>query len=222
MALPPYFHNLDSSNYHPDAVARAASGRLQDMDYSLLLIRLGLELERDDRPAIATVLEHLNTRKVEGYSLFQMLTGSLMLALRGGEEAAIMAALEAWLAGRMRFPQNWINETLTAPELAPWLKKVGPARLVPPPISVKRRRISAKQRAFVKDIDSACRHAVADNLHWLREIGVEGEEEAIASAYRLESVDLTLHECRIGGGDLPDMIISLDERGNYVGSFLEH
>jgi hypothetical protein len=217
-SLHPYF---DPANYHPDAVAAAEQESIESLDHSLILIRLGIELYRDDRAAAYAILSRLDGDVLEGYALWQKLTAALILALQSLHVPSIIRALDLWLEGRERFPGNWRNEVLDAPEILPWLSDLNPAKLIPS--APKRRRITQKERAFVKDIKGVCEKAVADNLTFLRELGVTQSESALVKRYKLVSVNLNLRECNLGNGYvLPEITIAFDAQGQYLGSFLSH
>jgi hypothetical protein len=221
MAVTSLHHYFDPANYHPDAVANAAQGSLADLDISLLLIRLGIALYKEDHGTAHAVLSRLETENLEGYPLWQKTTASLILALQSHDEHAILMALDAWLVGRKRYPGNWVSQVLDAPELKPWLGKIDPSQLIPP--TIKRKGVTRKERAFVKDIDNVRQSAVRDNLTWLRTLGATQSEAALAKRYRLASVNLTLKECGLDAGDiLPGITVSLDDQGQYVGSFIGH
>jgi hypothetical protein len=221
MSLTSLHTYFDPTNYHPDAVAAAEQGAVESLDRPLILIRLGIELYRDDRAAVYAILSRLDEDVLEGYALWQKLTAALILALQSLHAPSIIGALDVWFEGRARFPGNWRNEVLDAPEVFPWLSDIDPAKLIPP--TPKRRRIKQKERAFVKDVKSVCEKAVADNLIFLRELGATQSESALVKRYKLVSVNLNLRECNFGAGDvLPEIIVAFDAEGQYLGSFLSH
>jgi hypothetical protein len=217
-SLHPYF---DPANYHPDAVAAAQAGDIDTMDVSLSLVRLCIELHKNDQAAALSVLHRLNREPLGGYQLWQKLTAELILALQSLHEPEIKKALTAWLDGRDRYPGNWHHEVLDASEIFPWLSRVDPARLAPP--IVQSRILSPEERAFVRDIKSICENAVCDNLIYLRDLGVKQSAETLAKKYTLMFVNLALCECTIDAGEeLPSITVALDKQGEYVGSFLTH
>jgi hypothetical protein len=217
-SLYPYF---DPANYHPDAVAAAQAGEIDTLDVSLSLLRLCIELHKNDQAAALSVVLRLNREPLGGYQLWQKLTAALILALESLCEPEIKKALTAWLDGRDQYPGNWRNEVLDAPEVVPWLGRVDPARLIAPVI--KPSILSPEERAFVRDIKSVCENAVRDNLTYLRDLGVKQSAATLAKKYTLLFVNLALRECTIDAGeDLPSITVALDEQGAYVGSFLTH
>jgi hypothetical protein len=213
-------YTVDPADYHPDAVLAAGQGPIEALEPGLLPLRLGLELTKDDRAAAKEVVARLATQNLEGYPLCQCLTGALILALRDGDGDAVQTTFDAWLTGRQLCPGNWHNRILDAPEMMPWIAQVDPARLELPPPTM--RPITPAERAFVQDIDTIIQSAVRENFEWIREWGVTLSEADIIRCYQLESVNLPLCECDIGGDDVPEITVSLDGAGCFQGSFLSH
>ncbi len=212
---------IDPANYHPDAVADAGKGTVTDLPPGLLIIRLGLALERNDRKDAEQAICRLQDDNTKGYELFQLMTGKLILALWTQDKPTIIAALEQWLDARRPAPGNWCHDALAAPELAPYLTQIDPEKLILP--VTKPTRISKADRALVKDLDTARIQAVTENLHYLRDLSVTGTVKAIAKAYHITFAIHELRELTLSGKeDWPDLIIALDEDGAFLGSFIAH
>ena len=212
---------IDPANYHPDAVADAGRGEMADIPSSLLLIRLGIELHREDHAAANAAVERLEADNRGGYELFQLLTAKIVLALWSADETAILLALKSWLDARKRYPGNWSDDVLEAPELAPYVAKVNPAKLVPP--KIKPRAITRADRALVKDLNAARKQAVTENLVYLRDLGVSDSITAIARAYDISFANHHLREVTLSASaDWPDLVIAIDAEGAMLGSFIAH
>jgi hypothetical protein len=212
---------IDPANYHPEAVANADKGTLAELAPELLMLRLGLALQRADGVQAQAAIVRLEGQHRQGYELFQLMTGKLILALWTGDSATVLAALRAWLDARRPAPNNWCHELLDAPELAPYLAQLSPALLSLP--KAKRAKITKADRALVKDFISARTQAVRENLPWLRQLGVSGNVSAIAKAYRIFAANQALRELTLAGKDTwPELIIALDAEGAVLGSFIAH
>ncbi len=212
---------IDPANYHPEAVAAADAGDVADVAPEFLIIRLGLELRRANRCGAEQAIARLVQDNRLGHEQFQMMTAQLILALWTREDAVIFRAFDDWLGARKTSKSGWMHEVLEAPELAPFVAKLEPAKLVVPPR--RRAPISKADRALVRDFKAAREQAVTENLQWLRELGVTGTVKSIAKAYRITFANHYLREITLTSKrDLPDLIISLDEKGAMLGSFIAH
>jgi hypothetical protein len=212
---------IDPANYHPDAVANAGLAAVADVEPYWLIIRLGIALHGGDRQAAEAVLRRLDADNRQGHELFQVVTAKLILALESADSASILSALDVWLEARKSAPGNWRNEVLDAPELAPFITGMDPAKLAPPVI--KRFVVTKAHRAMVRDIDAAREQAVIENLEWLRPLGVTGSVKAIARSYRIVHADQELREVTLESRKgWPDLTVSLDADGLVIGSFISH
>ncbi len=212
---------IDLANYHPDAVAEAGKGAVADTESGLLIIRLGMELHRKNRPAAEQAIARLEDENRQGYELFQLLTAKIILALWAKDDSEIVTALDAWLEARRTMQGSWRHDALEAPELAPHLAQIDPVRLALP--EVMKTKVTKADRALIKDLDAARKQAVAENLIWLREAGVSGTITSIAKAYRITYANHHLREVTLSAKeDWPDLVIALDKDGALLGSFIAH
>ncbi len=212
---------IDPANYHPDAVADASRGEVADVARGLLLIRLGYELHRGNDANANAAVKRLEADNRHGYELFQLLTAKIILALWSKDETAIHAALDAWLNARNLYPDNWSDDVLEASELVSYVATVGPAKRTLPTIEPS--AITRADRALVNDLDAACVQAVTENLGHLRELGITGSVRALARGYDISFANHDLREVTLSATeDWPDLVITLDEQGTILGSFIAH
>jgi hypothetical protein len=213
---------IDPANYHPDAVLNAAKSNVADVDPGLLIIRLGIELHSGNRAGANAAIKRLEADGRQGHELFQLMTAKLILALWTNDETGIMEALNAWLDARLLAPENWHNDVLNAPELAPYHAKIDPIKLAPQ--AALRYAVTAADHALVSDLDAARVQAVTENLIWLREMGMAGTVKSIAATYQITHANHHLREVTLGSNkdDWPDLIVALDENGTATGSFIAH
>jgi hypothetical protein len=207
--------------YSEAAVDAARTAPLDALSVDMSHIRFWLALSEDDVATAKVCFERLRSEKLGGWPLYQVTTGGIFLAIKQGDETAIIAAIDAWLTGLAAYPGNWQTGLLQAPEVVPWLGHFDPERFASLPS--RKRRLTAKQRAFVRDVAGALGQALTENLSWLRELGFHEEPETIASWYELSSVSLTLREATFdASNDAPSLIVALDGDGNFTGSFIAH
>ncbi len=209
---------LDLHSYHDDAVVSALGSKVEAMSVDLKIIRLICALtDRDYADAHATI-DHLSAGEVTGYACFQTCTARLALAALEQKRAAFDAAMIEWIAGREHYPGTWDDAVLDTPLIKPWVNIA-----IRPKPEAPRPSIKQKDLFYIKDLSRAVTRAVQDNIVWLREMGHKGPVADLADAYRLARVDRGLNEATLDGRDnLPDLIVSLDDQGQYRGSFLAH
>jgi hypothetical protein len=213
--------HLDPANYHPDAVASAGNGEVDQLSDLLLILRLGVELHREDYAASEKILNRLQSRNQEGCALFQIKTAALILALQSPTGLTSMAALEDWLEARKLYPGNFINDVLGAPELASFVTQIDPAKLVAP--VPERYIVTDADRAMIADLNAARESAVKENIEWLRPMGLKGSVKSIANAYQIVYANHHLREVTLGNDkDWPELVVSVDEKGAFLGSFISH
>jgi hypothetical protein len=210
------------SVYAGEALASARAGPLAELPPNLLIVRLCIDLTEDNIADANAALKALEAQDLAGWPLYQVTTCGVFLAIKAGEPAHIISALDAWLTGMANYPSNWQIGVLQAPEVKPFLSGFPPERLqLPPP--AKKPAITRKERDFVQDKPNLVLRAVNENLAWFKELGVDGAPEVIARWYRLGSVSLELKECYLQTTrDLPDIVCSLDDDGHFQGSFFLH
>jgi hypothetical protein len=207
--------------YHPDAVSNAAHGDLAEMNTSLLILRLCLELRKETTVDAERVVKYLVTRQPQGYGHFQFTTAQMMIAARNNNKSEFMLALDAWLKGRAETPANWDDIVLQEPAFQPWISEIDPEKLKPVPVEIK--QMSDEDLSFVQDAEAIPLKAVLANLEWLRQMNFAGEPEEIAKQFQLTHVNRHLKEATFDHqGDGPGFTVALDDKGNYVDSFLSH
>jgi hypothetical protein len=207
-----------TSIYSDEALAAARTGPLDAISTNFCIIRFWLALQEGDLAVASACHTRLLSEDVRGWPLFQVTTGGVFLALQHGQADKIIAALDTWLTGMATYPGNWQAGLLQAPEVVPWLGHFEPQRLVLP--RPQKRRLTVKQRAFVKDVAGLAQRAVADNFEWL---GDYGSAETLAPMFKLADVNMELSECTLDAkGDVPSLIVSLDAHGAYSSSFIAH
>jgi hypothetical protein len=210
---------LNPDAYHSDAVASASSGDIVTLSPDFLIIRLCVELRKNNISAIQVILQRMRKLKYVGYQLFQVTTARMIIAFRQHNKAAFMLALEAWLDGRHATPQNWDNKVLEQAEFQDWLLEVDPAKLEEPKLVVA--QLTKEDRAFVKNQDEIALKSVLENMEWLVPPDSNMKPEKIARSYKLASFNQHLREARFSSTeDFPDLILALDEAGNFLGSFI--
>jgi hypothetical protein len=213
--------HIDPANYHPDAVASAANGTVATLTPLLLILRLGIELHAENYAVAKNVLSLLEAQNQQGYASFQIKTAALILALQSATGSTVVAALEDWLEARKIYPENFINDVLEAPELAPFLAGFDPDKLAAPVL--ERYVVTEADRAMVADLNAARESAVKENLEWLAQMGVTGSVKSIAKAYHIVHANHHLREITLGNDkDWPELIVSVDENGAFIGSFISH
>jgi hypothetical protein len=212
---------LNPDAYHPDALATAIAGRIDELSPLMLSIRVCYEMTHGTSAAAEVAVQRLRSHRPGGYALFQLTTAALILARRGGDRGIFISALDDWLAGRAQHPENWANDVLDAGEFAEWLADVDPERLVPPvPAATV---LTDEDRTWVKAFATARLQAVIENLEWLRDMQIDGTPGDIASQYELTAVDRHLCEATMSGADgLPDITLAFQPDGTFSGSFLSH
>jgi hypothetical protein len=212
---------IQPSVFSDEAIASARDGPVSQLTTNLCIIRFWLALSEDDNRVAAECLAKLSFEELGGWPLYQVTTGAIFLALKQDGEAQILTAIDAWLTGMAAYPGNWQKSLLVAPEIVQWLSHFDAKLLTSPPSP--KRRLTARQRGFVRDIDGAIVRAVSDNLVWLQELGFVEPVSVIANWYKLTDVYMRLRECIVStNNDAPDLTIALDEAGNYVGGFISH
>jgi hypothetical protein len=218
----PQIHTyLDPADYSTEAVAAARAGQPAELNSDLKIVRLACALEDNDLQASQDMLTLLEKDELAGNALFKARTGALFVAARQGDQNAFDRALALWMTGRDMWPGNWIDEVLNAPELLPMLPTLHPA-LVKQREAAKQ-TLSKAQLGFVKDLGFTIMRAVRDNLEYLRAVEPKGTMADLSDRYRLIAVDLDLCEATLQGRNgLPDLIVALDEKGAYRGSFIAH
>jgi hypothetical protein len=211
-----------TSVYSEEALSNARASTLTDLNTNLLIVRLCIDLEEDDIRGACAALKALEGAGLAGWPLYQVTTCAIFLAIKIGEPARIVNALDAWLTGMAIYPNNWQIGVLEAPEVIPFLSEFPTHRLKLPAPS-KKRRMTRKERDFVQDEHSLAPRAVTENLSWFKELGVDDAPEVIAQWYKLVSVNLDLKECYLDTKrDLPSIVVSLDDSGTYQNSFFLH
>jgi hypothetical protein len=213
---------IDPANYHTEAVTDAGKSDVATIASGLLIVRLAIALHGADAVDAQAVNALLEKDNRQGYELCQLMTAKLIIALWSDDHGVISFALEAWLDARRPAPGNWRHEVLHAPELAPYVAAIEPAKLaLPPP---KRTTVTKADRALVKYLDGARVQAVTENLIWLREMGLTGPVKAIAKTYRIAFANHHLCEVTLTSKneDWPDLIVALDKHGGVLGSFIAH
>jgi hypothetical protein len=207
-----------TSIYSEEALGAARIGPMETLSTNFCIIRFWLALQEGELAVSETCHTRLLHQDLGGWPLYQVTTGGVFLALKLGEAGQIIAAIDAWLTGMAAYPGNWQIGLLQAPEVVPWLSLFDPKRLVLP--RPPKRRLTAKQRAFVKDVAGLAQRAVADNFEWL---GDYGSAETLAPMFKLADVNMELSECTLDAkGEVPSLIVSLDANGAYLGSFIAH
>ncbi len=212
---------LDPGAYSDDAVASARAGDAAALNNDLKIVRLSCALKDNDLEASKGLLALLEGQALSGHSLFKARTAALIVAARQRDQPAFDRALASWMAGRDTWPGNWIDEVLDAPELRDMLPTLHPVLIKQR--DAARRTMTHAELTFVKDLGFTIMRAVQDNLEWLRAVDARGTIADLADKYRLIAVNLDLKEATLEGkGDMPDLIVALDDAGHYSGSFIAH
>lgn len=221
METPTLAAYIQPSIYSDEAIASARAGKVGELSTDLCIVRFWLALRDVDNTTAQDCLTRLSSEKLGGWPLYQVKTGAVFLTIQQGDKAAILAAIDAWLTGLSLYPGNWQTGVLQAPEVAQWLAHFDPKRFIPP--RRRKRRLTAKQRVFVRDIDGCIAQAIADNLVWLKELGFTQRPTTIATWYKLSEVNLKLCEATLEADtEAPTLIVALDANGNYTSSFITH
>lgn len=215
-------HLLDLRSYSPTAVEKALASPLAEAGPDFLIIRLIAALDRNDLATAAGIVSAFDDQPPVGYVAFQAWTVAMVIAARRGDDAGFARAFARWKQGGVEYPGNWDASVLDCPDIA---RRLSPrdrdAAFAPP--AHRQTKITRAERAMIADPTNARLRAVQDNLQWLRETGTTASAETLARRYRLAAVDTRLREIWFHGrGDLPDLVVSLDEKGDYAGSFIAH
>lgn len=212
---------LDPSDYSEEAVAAARTGDVAHLNNDLRIVRLTCAIKDNDLAASKTLIALLEGEALSGHALFKARTAALLVAAKEGDRAAFDRALASWMAGRDAWPGNWVDEVLDSPEIRPWIPALHPVLVRQR--EAARRALTHAELTFIKDLSFCITRAVQDNLEWLRAGHAGGSIADLVDRYRLSAVDLDLKEATLDGqGKLPDLIVALDEAGNYAGSFIAH
>jgi hypothetical protein len=212
---------MDPSVYSEAAVAAATAGDAEELSNDLRIIRLTCAIRDNDLAAANKLVALLEQEGLEGHALFKLRTAGLFLAAKEADQAGFDWAFSRWKEGRDAYPANWIDEVLDAPEIRPWLPVMHAAFVRQR--EAARRALTKDELTFVRDLSFCITRAVQDNLEWLRPHEPSGAIADLVDKYRLAAVDLNLKEATLDGrGKLPDLIVALDEGGNYTGSFIAH
>jgi hypothetical protein len=212
---------LNPDNYHAVAMSNAARGDIDDVNSGLLILRLCLELRKASTDGAERVVERILSSQPRGYELFQVTTAQMVIARFKNDKSGFTIALDAWLNGRSETPANWDDGVLREPAFQTWLAEVDPDKLKP--VQVEVRKLSNEDLSFVQDADAIPLKAVLANLEWLRQMNFVGTPEDIAKQFQLTYVNRYLKEATFDHeGDGPGFTVALDDKGNYVDSFLSH
>jgi hypothetical protein len=212
---------LNSDHYSPDVVKQVSETRIAELKSSLGIVRLCFEMTNNRIDIAEAVAQHLMKQQFLGYELFQLTTARLIIAYYKNDEIAFMLALEAWLKERKKMPQNWHNSLLEEPALQKWLSGVDAKKLKKP--ALRKQKMSDDDFSFVKNVDGIPLKAVLENLEWLRQMQINDAPEDMAKTYHLVHINRHLREAGFSSDkDSPDFTATLDESGNFVGSFLDH
>jgi hypothetical protein len=185
------------------------------------IVRLCVELRNNHMAAVEAVINHLMKQRPLGYELFQLTTARLILARCKNDRDAFMLALETWLKGLKKTPQNWDDRVLEESSFQDWLADVDPKKLKVR--TLRKRKMSDDDLAFIKDATNIPLKAVSENLEWLREMKITETPEQIAQTYEMDSFNRHLREVSLESNKgFPGITVALDENGNFVGSFLGH
>jgi hypothetical protein len=210
--------SLDPDAFHDDAVRAAMASKVEGLSTDLKLIRLICALHDGDEADFDRVRSLLEVEALGGYPLFQLRTAILLHAARSRDRAGFDTAWQAWIAGRQAYPGNWDDAVLDEDEIRPWI--TAPPKPKPDAVQPV---IEKDDLIFVKDLSFAITRAVQDNLLWLKEQAPAGSVADLVDHYRLASVDRSLKEATLTGrGELPDLIVALDDQGSYRSSFIAH
>jgi hypothetical protein len=212
---------LNSDHYSSDVVKQVSETRIAELKSSLGIVRLCFELTNNRIDIAEAVAQHLMKQQFLGYELFQMTTARMIIACYKNDKIAFLLALEAWLKGRKRTPQNWDSRVLEEPTLQNWLSEIDPKKLKIPPL--RKHNMSDDDFSFVKNVDGIALKAILENLEWLRQMQINDAPEDMAKTYRLVQLNRHLREAGFTSDkDFPDFTAALDEDGNFIGSFLDH
>ncbi len=212
---------LDPGAYSPEAVAAAREGDAANLNNDLKIVRLTCALQDNDMEASKDLLALLEGEALSGHALFKARTAALLVAARQADRPGFDRALASWMAGRDAWPGNWIDEVLDAPEIRQWMPQLHPTLIKQR--EAARRALTNAELTFIKDLGFTIIRAVQDNLQWLRPIDAKASMADFADRYRLVAVNLDLCEATLeGAGDMPDLIVAMDDSGNYSGSFIAH
>jgi hypothetical protein len=210
---------FDPANSLPEVVDAARQGAIDALPASLLLIKLNVALADKDLSIATAIVAALDHHDYVGHELFRARTGAMLVARLTGNLPAFDEALARWLDGRTAYPANWDDAVLADPVFTPWLDELSLES-----VAVQAHaEMSEADRAFIKDVDYVIARAVQENMEWLAPLGAVGGIAETAKRYAMIAVDRDLREVTLrDGGELPDLIVAIDEAGGFVGSFISH
>jgi hypothetical protein len=212
---------LNPDSYSAQVVEEVRQVETAKLTTSWGIVRLCFELRNNDVRAAEVIINQLMKEPPFGYELFQLTTARMIIARQKNDNAAFVLALDAWLKGRRKTPQNWDDRVLEEISFQGWLADVDPKKLKPR--TVRGHKISGDDISFVKHAAHIPLKAVLENLEWLREMKITETPEEIAQTYKLFSLNRHLREASFESTKgFPGITVALDEGGNFTGSFLAH
>ena len=213
--------HVNPNAYHPEVVASASITSPLDVPSHWLIVRLVVALNANNRADAEAVLKRLDAERRGGHDLFLIKTAHFIIAIESANLLTRRTALEDWLTARAAFQGNFMDHVFDAPELADIVTKADREGMALP--DAKRPIVTKADRALIADFAAGRALAVAENLKWLRQMGVTGTVKAIAKTYRITFANHHLREITISSNKgWPDIIIAVNEAGAMIGSFLSY
>jgi hypothetical protein len=213
--------HFNPGHYLPEAVANARGASLDQLEGSLLIIRMIIELRAKNLSALEPVIAKIVLNPPGGRELYQVMTARLIVAWWKSDKTEFLRLAGLWLDGRRSWRGNWNSDVLEIDEFKPWLSEMNPKLFELEPLAPP--KATAEDRAFIKDEKGFLLAALTQNLKHLRAMDIKGPAASLAKKYRVAHVSQNLREITFDAqGDLPGLVVALNADGTFAGSFISH
>jgi hypothetical protein len=213
--------NFNPEHYLPEVIAKAGANAVDQLAEDFLAIRMIIELRAKNLSALEAVIAKILQDPPSGYKMYQVMTARMILAYWKNDKAEFLRLTELWLDGRRAYPANWNSAVLDIKEFKPWLSEMNPKLFELEPVLPP--EVTAEDRAFIKDERGFILAALKENIEHFRAMEIKGSVASLTKKYQVTHVNRHLREITFDAdGDLPGLIVALDENGKFAGSFIAH
>jgi hypothetical protein len=213
--------NFNPEHYLPEVTAKARAHSIDQLDGNLLFIRMIIELRAKNLVSLEKVIARILLDPPSGYEMYQVMTARMIVAYWKDDKAEFLQQTELWLDGRRTWRSNWNSDVLGISEFKPWLSKMNPKLFELEKAALS--EITAEDRVFIQDERGFLLAALKENLEHFRAMDIKGSVANLAKKYHVSHVNQHLREITFDAdGDLPGLIVAVDENGKFAGSFIAH
>jgi hypothetical protein len=213
--------NFNPEHYLPDVIAKARATSIDELDPSLLIVRMIIELNAKNLSGLEPAIAKILLNPPSGYEMYQVMTARMIVAYWKGDKAEFLRLTDLWLDGRRTWRSNWNSAVLEVKEFKPWFLEMNQKLFELEPLAPP--EITTEDRAFIKDEKGFLHSALEENLEHFRAMEIKGSVANLCKKYRVSYVNQQLREISFDAdGDLPGLIVAVDADGNFVGSFIAH